>query len=58
MRKQLATTEQVKETAFIDGFERNPRNPPKGQESFYAFWYQKGVDAENAQSAASERTTH
>jgi len=52
------TPEQIKQAAFIDGFERNPRNAPKGQESYYAFWYQKGIDAENAQSAASERATH
>ena len=44
--------------AFIDGFERNTPNPPKGLEGLYTFHYQRGVNASNMQSAASERATH
>ncbi len=56
--ERMTPTETVKEQAFTDGFERHAPNPPKGQENLYAFHYQKGVDAENMQSAASEHATH
>lgn len=50
----MTALEELKEMAFNDGWNRETPRPPQGQESFYAFWYKRGVDAENAQSAASE----